>query len=71
MSNSRQLGVGLALRLSKGERRRLEALAEATGHTPEGVVRRFLQTVRGDQEMVARLRGPFAELEQEDADATR
>lgn len=66
MANARRCGRGLGLRLSRAEFRRLEALAEATGHTPEGVVRRFLQTVGGDQELVARLRGPFVESEDDD-----
>jgi len=71
VSNGRGQGRGLGVRLTRAEARRLEALAEATGHTPEGVVRRFLQTARGDPDMVARLRGPFADFESEDADGTR
>lgn len=57
MANGRHEGVGLGLRLSRQEHRRLEELARASGRSPAGVIRRWLQaTSARDEATIAMLR---------------
>lgn len=57
MANSRRDGVGLGLRLSRAEHRRLQELARATGRSEAGVLRRWLQVASArDEDTLAMLR---------------
>ncbi len=58
-------GVGLGIRLTRSELRRLEALAEATGRKPSGVIRALIGiTTLDDRETLERIRSGFHKQEE-------
>ena len=64
MRNNQMVGIGI--RLTPKEYRRLEELAENTGRKPAGVVRRLIRmSSPRDEEVLAKLRGVFCIDEQE------
>ena len=57
MGNGRSEGVGLGIRLSRAEMRRLDELARVTGRNPAGVIRALLATASPrDEDLVSKLK---------------
>ncbi len=57
MANGRHCGVGVGLRLSRDEARRLDDLARATGRSPAGVLCALVRYASPrDPELLERLR---------------
>lgn len=64
MANGRHCGVGLGLRLSRDEARRLDDLARAVGRSREGVLCALVRFASPrDPELVQRLREGAINLE--------